>query len=45
MSKFQISTIKFETMQPIGVGLLSTIMDKVGHAQNDSYIPKTDNKK
>ncbi|KNA19796.1 hypothetical protein SOVF_058220 [Spinacia oleracea] len=35
---YQISTIKFETMQPIGVGLLSTIMDKFGEAP-DPELP------
>ncbi|XP_021759988.1 protein SWEETIE-like isoform X1 [Chenopodium quinoa] len=35
---YQISTIKFESMQPIGVGLLSTIMDKFGEAP-DPELP------
>ena len=33
----QISTIQFENMQPIGVGLLSTIMDKVHQCENSRW--------
>lgn len=29
----QISTIQFENMRPIGMGLLSTIMDKVRYCE------------
>ncbi|CAO2817215.1 unnamed protein product [Amaranthus hypochondriacus] len=35
---YQISTISFENMQPTGVGLLSTIMDKFGEA-SDPELP------